>query len=135
MKALLFLPLGLALAACGTPQEQCIYRETRDLRTVDKLIGTTELNLARGYAMEDRVVYEPVWERCGTRFRTDKKTGAVTAVAPRLCLESRPRTISRPKAIDLAAEARTLASLRTKRADLARAAQGSIGQCRAQYPE
>ncbi len=135
MKALLFLPLGLALAACGTPQERCIYRETRDLRTVDNLIATTQLNLSRGYAMEDEVIYEPVWEQCGDRFRRDKRTGAVVAVAPRLCLESRPRTISRPKAIDLAAEARTLASLKTKRSELSRSAQGSVSQCRAQYPE
>ncbi|TKA96016.1 hypothetical protein FAZ78_13740 [Cereibacter changlensis] len=135
MRFLLILPLGLALAACGTPQERCVYRETRDLRTVDSLIATSQLNLSRGYAMEDKVIYEPVWETCGDRFRRNKKTGEVVAVAPRLCLETRPRTISRPKAIDLAAEARLLASLQAKRTELAREAQASVSQCKAQYPE
>ena len=58
MKRLTFLALA-ALAACGTPQEQCINRNTRDLRTVDRLIAEAEGNLQRGYAYETITVYEP----------------------------------------------------------------------------
>ncbi|MBD3765401.1 MAG: hypothetical protein IE927_11935, partial [Rhodobacterales bacterium] len=54
----------IALAACGTPREQCIARETRDLRTVDRLIAETEENLRRGYALEERTIWVQVWEYC-----------------------------------------------------------------------
>ena len=37
MKRLMLLPV-LFLAACGTPQEQCISANTRDLQVVDRLI-------------------------------------------------------------------------------------------------
>ena len=55
MKRLLLCSFAL-LAACGTPQEQCIAYGTRDLRTVDKLIVETEGNLTRGYALEEKVI-------------------------------------------------------------------------------
>ncbi|MBN2629580.1 MAG: hypothetical protein JXR75_03445, partial [Rhodobacteraceae bacterium] len=54
---------------------------------------------------------------------------------PKLCFEPVPETVTRPKAIDLRAEADKLASMRAKRAALARAAQPAIAQCKAVYPE
>ena len=63
MKRLTFLTLA-ALAACGTPQEQCISCNTRDLRTVDRLIAESEGNLQRGYAYESVTVYEDYWTHC-----------------------------------------------------------------------
>jgi hypothetical protein len=63
MKRLAFLTLA-TLTACGTPQEQCISRNTRDLRTVDRLIAESEGNLARGYAFETVTVYEDYWTYC-----------------------------------------------------------------------
>jgi hypothetical protein len=119
------------LAACGTPQEQCISKGTRDLRTVDRLITETEGNLARGYALEKVTEYETYWGRCQDVFEVDGKP----VLRPRLCLEERPVSVERPKAIDLAAEARKLKGLKTKRAELARAAEPVIAQCRAAYPE
>ena len=63
MKRLLSIAL-LALAGCGTPQEQCINRNTRDLRTVDRLIVETQGNLQRGYALETVTRYEDFWDTC-----------------------------------------------------------------------
>ena len=51
MKRLILAPL-LLLTACGTPQEQCISANTRDLQVVDRLIRDSEANLARGYGYE-----------------------------------------------------------------------------------
>jgi hypothetical protein len=134
MNRLLIATLGFALAACGTPQENCIRGVTRDLRVVDGLIGDTRANLARGYALEDYTTSRAVWKQCLRR------TGGTTpdgrpAVAPGLCFENEPYTVTRPKAIDLSAEQRTLAGLISKRAQLVRQSERAVAQCRAQHPE
>ncbi len=130
MKRLTVLALA-ALAACGTPQEQCINRNTRDLRTVDRLIAEAEGNLQRGYAYETITTYEPEWTYCRRRPPVEGQPEP----PPRLCLDERPVSRTRPKAIDLNEEARKLASLRTKRESLARQAEAVIAQCKAEYPE
>jgi hypothetical protein len=130
MKRLALAVLAL-LAACGTPQEQCIARGTRDLRTVDRLIAETQGNLDRGYAIETVTEYESYWTTCYAHRTVD----GAPVLRPRLCLEDRPVTVERPKAIDPAAEARTLDSLKARRRDLARAAEPVIAQCRAAHPE
>jgi hypothetical protein len=121
---LLFLAL---LAACGTPQEQCINYNTRDLRTMDRLIAETEGNLDRGFALETITVYEEYYDVC---YEHDGIT-----IVPRLCLEDYAVQVERPKAIDLNAEAKKLESLKVKRKDLARKAEAVIAQCKAKYPE
>jgi hypothetical protein len=130
MKRLAIAALAL-LAACGTPQEQCINRNTRDLRTVDRLIAETQGNLDRGYAFETVTVYEDYWATCYYEREIDGKD----VIQPRLCLDQRPVTEQRPKAIDLKAEARKLESLNAKRRDLAKKAEAAISQCKAAYPE
>jgi hypothetical protein len=130
MKRLLILTLGL-VAACGTPQEQCISRNTRDLRTVERLIAETQGNLDRGYAFETITVYEDYWAYCAAAPVPEGQP----APPPRLCLDERPVTEQRPKAIDLNAESRKLDSLKTKRRELARKAEPVIAQCKAAYPE
>jgi hypothetical protein len=128
----LILSALLLLAACGTPQEQCINRNTRDLRTVEKLIKETEANIARGYALEQVTIYVPVWVQCQITPLAD----ATKKPRPtRLCLEDRPQTELRPKAIDLNAERAKLQSLMEKRDELASAAAPIIAQCKAQYPD
>jgi hypothetical protein len=129
MKRLSFLALA-TFAACGTPQEQCISRNTRDLRTVDRLIKESEGNLARGYAFETVTVYESYWTTCERPAPAGQP-----APPPRLCLDERPVTETRPKAIDLKEEARKLESLKEKRKELARQAEKAIAACKAQYPE
>ncbi|MDT8857066.1 hypothetical protein RNZ50_18920 [Paracoccaceae bacterium Fryx2] len=128
---ILALSLPLALAACGTPQQNCIAGQTRDLRVVDRLIVETQQNLSRGYALEEVTVLRPQWVQCYPRAATP---GNPTP-PPRMCMRNRPDTVTRPQAIDLDAEARKLASLQTKRAQLARAAAPAIAQCRALHPE
>jgi hypothetical protein len=130
MKRFSFLALA-ALVACGTPQEQCINRNTRDLRTVDRLIKEAEGNLARGYAYETITVYEDYWTTCPAPAPVEGEPPA----PPRMCLDERPVTEQRPKAIDLNDEARKLDSLRAKRKDLARQADKVVAACKAQYPE
>ncbi len=130
MNRMIFLPLVL-LAACGTPQEQCINRNTRDLRTVDRLITETQGNLDRGYAFETITVYEDYWTSCPVPPVAEGETPP----PPRMCQDERPVTQQRPKAIDLQAEARKLDSLKAKRRDLARKAEDVIAQCKAQFPE
>lgn len=130
MNRMIFLPLTL-LAACGTPQEQCINRNTRDLRTVDRLIAETQGNLDRGYAFETITVYEDYWTNCPVPPVVEGETPP----PPRLCLDERPVTEQRPKAIDLNEEARKLDSLKVKRRELARKAEAVIAECKAEYPE
>lgn len=124
------LPLMMALVACGTPQEQCIARETRDLRVVERLITDTQGNLQRGYALEEVFVDRTVWVDC-----TPRVPEGDPAPEPKLCLDEVTDVVTQPKAIDLAAEQRTLDSLLVKRRDLQKAAEGVIAACKAAYPD
>ena len=139
----LFPPLTVLalLAACGTPQEQCITRETRDLRILNRLISETEGNLKRGYALEEVTIYREEWAWCqppvaaGTGSNARPADTVVAPPTPVMCLQDRASTETRPKAIDLRAEAAKLASQKAKQAELSRAAERSIAQCRSAYPE
>lgn len=128
-RSLVLVPLAL-LAACGTPQEQCIGRATKDLRVVEKLVVETQRNIDRGYAIEEYTVIIPEWEECEQRF--DKKG---RPLPPRMCLEDREETRTRPVAVDLNAETAKLESLLAKRDQLRRESSGRIDACRQQYPE
>lgn len=128
------LLLAVLLAACGTPQERCIQRETRDLRTVEKLIAETETNLKRGYAVEEVTVWRTRWEVCAVQPVVAVPPGQAPH-RPQMCLEDVPETQRRPKAINLADERQKLLELQKKRADLMREANAAIAQCRAAYPE
>lgn len=114
----------LLLAACGTPQEQCISAATRDIRVVDRLIREAEGNLERGYGFEEYTVYELDYVNCGTQSNPD-----------RVCAIRRPEQEQRPVAIDLAAEQVKLTQLRAKRAQQTKAVAPVIAQCRIDNPE
>lgn len=130
MRRLLILaPLAL-LAACGTPQERCIQRETRDLRVLDRLVAETRTNIDRGYALQEYTVTIPQWETCPPRV--DEAGNLLPA---QMCLEDRTETRTRPVAIDLGAESAKLESMLAKRDQLARESEGRIAQCRTTYPE
>ena len=119
------LPIVL-LAACGTPQENCIRNATREIRTLDRLIAESDANLARGYRFEETPIIRHEWVICGPR-----QLGA----APEMCLESVEDTVRRPVAIDPAVETRTADNLRAKRAALQKPAEADIAACRVAYPE
>ncbi len=125
------LILCIALAACGTPQQQCIGGVTRDLRIIDRLIIETQGNLDRGYGYREQTVYRTVRVPCDFGpIRRDGKRGY-----RRMCLEQEPDTIRRPTAIDLTAEKSKLDGLLRKRAQLDRQVRPAIAQCQQQYPE
>lgn len=124
------IPALLILSACGTPQQNCISGATRDMRVVDRLIAETEANLQRGYAIEEQVVFRPIWVPCYPHVRPGRP-----AVGPQMCMDDEDEVIRRPKAIDLNAESAKLASLKAKRAAQVEAASPAIRACRAQYPE
>ncbi|WP_103332364.1 hypothetical protein [Pseudotabrizicola formosa] len=132
-RSLVFLVL---LAACGTPQERCIARETREVRVLDRLIAESEGNLARGYALEEITTYRDRWVPC----RVERPVVVEGQPAPppqpsQMCRDEVEVTVTRPKGIDLQAEARKLASQKDKRTALLRAAGPGIAQCRAEFPE
>lgn len=129
MKRLLLAPL-LLLVACGTPQEQCISANTRDLRVVERLIRETEGNLARGYGYVTVTEYEADWVDC-----TPDPTEENPNPTQQLCFDRVPVTVRKEVALDLNAEAAKLESLQAKRATLSRAAESLIAQCKAKYPE
>jgi len=130
-------PLLILLAACGTPQEQCIAKGSRDLRVVDRLIAEAEGNLKRGYALEERVIRYATFSPCRPPAPPPVQPGVAPPPPPpvQMCPDHYERTVTQPKAIDLEAEARKLAQLKTKRAELARAAQNLAAQCRAEFPD
>ncbi len=129
MKRLALLSLAV-LSACGTPQEQCIAQNTRDLRVVDRLILETQGNLARGYGYETKTEYQPDWIDC-----TPAPTEANPNPSSQRCYDMVPVTVRKEVALDLTAEAAKLKSLKVKRGGLARAAEGVIAQCKAKFPE
>lgn len=133
MKRVLF-PALLLLAACGTPQEQCISNNTRDLRTVERLIAESETNLNRGYAVERETVYMPSMRPCWAPGRPTKNNPNPAPVM-RYCDVDVAQTFNRPVAIDLEAEADKLRQLKAKQRELSRRATEVVAQCRQLYPE
>ena len=131
------IPLCVALAACGTPQDQCIARETRDLRVVNRLIAEADGNLKHGYAYEDVTISRTVWVNCTPLPVAPPLDGspAPEPAKPRLCLDDRDETVTRTVAIDLVAEQSKLDGLINKQSQLARNAEKSITACRRAYPE
>lgn len=129
MKPLLAAAFFLALIACATPQERCITKAAPDLPVLNKLIAETEGNVARGYAYADVLVDRPVWVDCG-----DWLANRTSTVRPGMCLGSAPMTLRKAVAIDLAAEAAKLTSLRARRAAIEAQAQPAFAQCQANFP-
>lgn len=129
---LALLGLGV-LAGCGTPQEQCINRSTRELRTVEQLLAEVEGNLARGYAWEEYEIERSRWEVCG--YDTITKPNGKVVEKPRMCLEDYSDTVRRRVAIDPVAEARKRDGLIAQRKRLLAQAEANIKACKAAYPE
>ncbi|MFV0491584.1 MAG: hypothetical protein ACK5M4_07185 [Pseudorhodobacter sp.] len=120
------------LAACGTPQEQCIASVTRDIRVLDRLIGESEANLRRGYGMEEYIETDSRLAVCRLGI---PPTAGRPGRPPQYCWRDYDRVVSRPVTIDLARERANLSEMRKKRQGLMKAAQPAIAQCRATYPE
>jgi hypothetical protein len=135
MKRFALLPLAV-LAACGTPQEQCIGRETRELRILDRLITETQGNLDRGYALQTVEVSHDRWVLCAPPPPPPVEgTPPPEPPKPRMCLDEVTETETRPVAINLADEADKLATMKKKRTALVKASAPAIAACKATYPE
>lgn len=126
------LALTAALAACGTPQEQCVDRNLREYRTVARLLEGVEGNLARGYAWEERTVERTEWDVCTRVVRG--KDGEPRAIS-RPCLREDTDTERFRVPIDPAAEARKRDGLRDRLAAMRPQAEAAVRACRAAYPE
>lgn len=120
----------LGLAACATPQQQCLGQVTQNLRVLDNLIAETQANLTRGYAVVPAVRSVSEFVDC-----TPRPTEANPDPRRQKCLVRTAQTYSRPAAIDLDAEAAKLASLQAKRQQVALATGPAILTCQQQYPE
>jgi hypothetical protein len=134
----LLLAAPLLLAACATPREACINAATRDLRVLDRLIAETEANIARGYAIDRVQIIEPRWVLCpGPRRIVTRPDGSQVLIDDgfRHCWRDVTVTTERPRAIEIAAERRILASTRNERARIARETERAIAECRARFPE
>ena len=128
MKPALALPFLLALMACATPQQRCITKAAPDLPVLNRLIAETEGNLARGYAFETVEVEMDVWKLCRVDLTPSE-------VGQTMCLETETTTTREAVAIDLAAEAAKLASMRARRNEIEAQAQPAFAQCQAQFPK
>ena len=126
------LLLLAALAACGTPQQQCIGRQTAELREVSALLAEVEGNRARGYAWDERQVRDTVFDTC--RALVPGPDGQ-PVLRERPCWRDVSTTERFRVPIDPAAEARKADGLRARQAALSRSAEAGVRACKAAYPE
>ncbi len=122
------LPLAL-LSACATPQQQCINRSTKEIRTLDRLIADTRATLSRGYGYQTETRTDWEWNIC------DQFKDANGQLRSQMCWEPVDQTVQRPVAIDPQTEERKLQGLEQRRAALAKAAEKQVAYCKATYPE
>ena len=122
----------LSLAACGTPQEQCISRNTDEYRTVSRLLAEVEGNLARGYAWDERVVTRIAFDTCPTVLRN--KNGERVLVQ-RSCWRDVAETERFRVPIDPVVEGRKAQNLRARLAALRPNAERAVQACRAAHPQ
>lgn len=113
------LGLSLALAACAAdPASRCAPAETRELRTIDRLIAETRADIERGYRIV-RTDSDPAVNLClGT---------ARSRVGVSFCTD--PGTQSRPEALDTAATTRTLDALLARRERLEAQIAAAVAAC------
>lgn len=118
------LPFALLLAACGTPQERCVDRGTKELQTVETRIAEIRANLDRGYALHQ--TREPYRHFTWCRNANGKLYH---------CWETDFRWVEVPVAIDADLEQRKLEALQKRLPMLREEAAETRQSCVAQYPE
>jgi hypothetical protein len=109
--------LLLVLSACTEPAPRCVIPETRELKTIDKLIAESEATLERGYVMRKT-------DRSGVNFCLG---GRQSHIGLSFCTDPAGRT--EPVAIDAAAENRKLTSLKARRNALVSTINAKMAAC------
>lgn len=124
MKHLAILTALALLAACATPQEQCINTATNEVRAINSAISTAKGNIARGYAIHRNTQSFEVPTVC---YDTEKK--------PYKCYEFDTRTVETPVSINVSDERQKLASLQKRLPAATRKMKTGVASCQAQFPE
>jgi hypothetical protein len=117
--------LLLPLAACATPQEQCVAAATQDLRVLDALILETRTNIERGFGVEEVIVPNSGFTWCYGNW------GYNTGI--NFCSAPSTRTVERPVTIDLEVERRKLRELERSRSEAVGRTQRALAACEAQF--
>ena len=128
MRSFMILAPFALLAACATPQQQCLDTVAQELRVNTFLIAQTQANLDRGYAIDRQ-------QRVSRGFDMCRERDANGEVSTTLCRTTQVRDVNVPQAINLEVERDTLDQLLARRAVLERQATAAAAQCRALYPE
>lgn len=124
MKHFALLPALALLAACATPQEQCINTASNEVKTIRSGISATQGNISRGYAIHRHTETYQVAETC---FDGNKK--------PYRCFETEYRTVETPVSVNVSEERRKLAALQKRLPAAMRQMKAGVANCRVQYPE
>ncbi|RJE81199.1 hypothetical protein [Paracoccus sp. JM45] len=128
----LMIALPFGLAACATPQERCISRNTDEYRTVSRLLAQVEGNLSRGYAWQERQVVRSRPSQCRQR-RRDKN--GEEYVRTYTCWRDYVDNERYRVPIDPASETRKRDNLAERQKALATRAKAAVDACRTAYPE
>lgn len=126
--------IGLAmLAACATPQERCVNRETRTYRMTQTRVTGLELDLARGYSLVEESVSRRRWVRCGGGRGGDKERGGGRE-RPQLCLDEYDTIVTKRVRIDAEVVQAELGVLKARLAKLRAPTEAAMAQCRIDFP-
>ena len=128
MRSIFLLIPALALTACATPRESCIYDANRQLNSLQDQISTTQGNIDRGFAL---------FEQTGTVV-TEKTCQELTPegdVRSFDCDETQTSQTSVPVVIDVAEERAKLKDLLQQLAPLQRATGEAVQRCIMIHPE
>lgn len=124
MKHFALLPAIALIAACATPQEQCVNTASNEVRSMKRLMSVTHGNIMRGYAIHRSTESYQVPDVC---YNKDKK--------PYRCFDIEYRTIETPVSIDVGEERRKLAELKKRLPAAGRKMNAGVASCRVQFPE
>ncbi len=116
------------LAACATPFDRCVKRNSATFLHLETRILTVQGNIDRGYAIHTKTVPETVWDRC-PRYNNGKIIGY------HLCPDTYYRTVETPVPISVPEERRKLIALEKQRDSLVPRHREVTAQCRAAHPD
>ena len=124
MKYLATLPALFLVAACATPQEQCINTASNQVQILQNGIAKAQGNISRGYAIHKHREEYQVADIC---YDKEKK--------PYACFDTEYRTIETPVSIDVIQEHRKLADLKRRLPAAKRKMLTDVKSCRMAYPQ